>query len=546
MNLLERFAATLKRDDTHIIVDMQDYVEWQVGRHNAEFVIGEDDVEVRNYLLHLRIARATRKQLRQKVNSLQCFYDWAKREGLIEYNPFAEFDFTRPFLPREAIRRRQEILPDDPHEREMTRLRALNELAQHLNRAADMQSALDITLNTLVTMMELQTAWVFLLPELHTHIAAVPARPPHDFALTAACNLPPGLEQEDRRFLCQPGDCHCQGLLRQGRLTRAVNIVECTRMQDSARANGDNRGLFFHASVPIIIAGVPLGIINVATEEWQFFTAADLQLLSTVGSQVAIALERARLYDVARAQQQRLQRELEMAREVQASLLPDRMPSIRGFTLTAHWQSAREVAGDFYDVFQLPDNRLGLIIADVSDKGAPAALYMAMARSLIRTNAAQFSSAADVLKAVNYNLIEHAGSDMFVTVFYAILDTATGKLTYASAGHDPPLLRRASGDIEHLMPTGALLGILDELPMSDETVEMASGDLLLMYTDGVTDAMNVAEQHYGRDRLAQVLRQTPVAADEGLQYILADLATFTQSASQPDDITFMVLVNDED
>jgi sigma-B regulation protein RsbU (phosphoserine phosphatase) len=155
----------------------------------------------------------------------------------------------------------------------------------------------------------------------------------------------------------------------------------------AARCAGDTQGLLFHATVPLIVQDRPVGLINIATEQWEFLSSADLQFLSAAGSQVAIALERARLYDFAETRRIRLEQELEMARAVQKSLLPRQLPTIPGFTLVADWRPARLVAGDFYDVFSLPDGRWGLVIADVSGKGAPAALYMAMTLSLIRSEA---------------------------------------------------------------------------------------------------------------------------------------------------------------
>ena len=212
--------------------------------------------------------------------------------------------------------------------------------------------------------MNLQTAWMYVVPDIYYQFAATTDKLPHDFAFAAGYGLPPGLLRDDLCFLCQPPDCHCQELARLGRLRRAVNVVECTRLQDSARADGDNRGLFFHASTPLIASGRMLGIINVATDEWQVFTADDLNFLSMVGSQIAVTLEWAYLYDLAREQRARLERELEMAREVQASLLPGRLPDIPGFELAASWHSAREVAGDFYDVIPLSGGRWGLVIGD--------------------------------------------------------------------------------------------------------------------------------------------------------------------------------------
>lgn len=184
-------------------------------------------------------------------------------------------------------------------------------------------------LETLLSLMSLQTAWAFLLPSANSSLVTISVSASDRFALAAASGLPPGLEKYDRKFLKDPKLCHCQAFLLGGQTKRAVNVVECTRLLEAARDNGDNHGLLFHASVPIIASGQLLGIINVATHEWQFLTAADLQLLSAVGAQVAVALERAHLFDVTQAQRLRLERELKLAREVQDSLLPDALPGIQ-------------------------------------------------------------------------------------------------------------------------------------------------------------------------------------------------------------------------
>lgn len=297
MTLLDRFAASSFSPDADSLAAARGYVDWQASRRGGEFTPGvNDDVDIRTYLLELRIGGGTRKQLEKQVAALKLFYVWTVAENLIPSSPFDEFNFDRPLLGRDQIRRRQDVFADDPRGREIARLRALNRLAEDLNRSTDLQAALDITLSTLVEIMGLQTAWIFLWSEagLTKYIASAPA--PHDFALGAHCGLPPGLEQNNYYYLGEPPDCHCQYLLRHGLLTRAVNVVECTRLQDSAEADADNRGLLFHATVPLIVQGEPLGIINVATDEWQFLSAADLQLLSAVGAQASVAIERARLF----------------------------------------------------------------------------------------------------------------------------------------------------------------------------------------------------------------------------------------------------------
>ena len=545
MDLLERFAETLSTAEAETLRHVHDYVEWQAGRGGSFAPSADDDVDLRTYLLHLRTSGVGRKNQRERVAALRRFYDWAEAAGRLTGNPFDEFSVERPSLTREQIRRRKETFSGTAEEREIARLRALIQLAEQLNRSADMQATLAAALETLVALMSLQTAWVFLLPAAGSPLHSPITPPLHDFALAAACGLPPGLERDNCYYLCKPQDCHCQSLLRAGQLRRAVNIVECTRLLDSARANGDNRGLLFHASVPIIASGQPLGILNVATQEWQFLTAADLHLLSAIGAQVATALERARLYDLTHAHRLRLEGELQMAREVQASLLPEELPEIPGCSLAAEWRSAREMAGDFYDVFALPDGRWGIVMADVSDKGAPAAMYMAMTRSLIRASASSQASPAATLTEVNQRINAHSSCGMFVTVFYAALDAAAHTLVYANAGHNPPLLRRATGSIERLMCTGPLIGVFEELGLSETALTLAPGDTLAAYTDGVTDALNPQGEEYGLTRLSAALANAPASeATLQLAHLSSDLAAFIHDVPPCDDITLFILVHD--
>jgi serine phosphatase RsbU (regulator of sigma subunit) len=462
---------------------------------------------------------------------------------LVAGNPFDEFSVERPILTREQIRRRKEIFSGTAAEREIARLRTLNQLAEQLNRSSDTETTLAVTLESLVALMGLKTAWAFRIPSVEGLQRSSPASQSQDFVLAGACGLPPGLERDNRHYLCKPEYCHCQELLMAGHLRRAVNIVECTRLLQSASADGDNQGLLFHASVPIIAGDQPLGIINVATQEWQFLTGADLHLLSAIGSQVAIALERARLFDLTHAQRLRLARELEMARAVQASLLPERLPEIPDHSLAAEWRSAREMAGDFYDIFALPDGRWGIVVADVADKGAPAAMFMAMARSLIRASASSHTSPAETLKEVNERVMTHSTSDIFVTVFYAVLDPADHTLVYANAGQNPPLLRRVTGSIESLMPTGPALGLLEEPNLLDASLAFSPGEALTIYTDGITDALDLQGQEYGLERLRAAVGSAP-ASDAALHlaHLLDDLTRFTKDVTPFDDLTFFILV----
>ncbi len=546
MVLLERFASSLSRSDPALPA-LRGYYEWQAHRRAAVFIpSADDDVDLRAYLFDLRAKGADQAALEEHVAALKRFYRWAQTQGVIAHTPFDDYDFDRPFLTRAEIEERQETLPQDRHVREVHRLLALGQIAEVLNSSVDIRSALDSTLRTLLNVMNLRAGWVSMLAESHLRVLPVRDAPPHGFVLAASCGLPSGLEQDDCRFLRQPPACHCQHLLLGGRLTRAINVVECTRLRDSMRAAGDNQGLRFHASVPLISQGKPLGLVNVATAEWQFLTDADLHFLSAVSGQLVAALERAYFYEVAETRRIRLEEELQVAREVQAGLMPREMPDIPGFRVASAWHPAGEVAGDFYDIFPLAEGRWGIVIGDVTGKGTAAALYMAMVHSLILSGALRHRSPASVLLEVNQTLLWQSSSGILVTVFLAVLDPHKQTIQYANAGHNPPILRRASGATETLARTGAVLGALEELQLGESTTTLGSGDALVMYTDGVTEVWHPhpRNEEYGINRLTAAIAAAPRTVGELLAHIEADLNAFVEGAPQADDITFVVLAQD--
>jgi sigma-B regulation protein RsbU (phosphoserine phosphatase) len=254
-------------------------------------------------------------------------------------------------------------------------------------------------------------------------------------------------------------------------------------------------------------------------------------------------LDRAHLYEEANAQRQRMESELKMARALQVNLLPARLPVIPGFDLAASWHSAREVAGDFYDVFPLSDGRWGVLLGDVCDKGVPAAMYMVLARSLIRSGAQSTSSPAKLLVQVNRALIEQSPNDMFVSIFYGVIDPAKRTLTYSLAGQTPPFLERAvDQNIEHLSKGGPVIGILPKVHLSDTRLTFAPGDMLVAYTDGLTEAFNSHDEQFGEQRLAEVIQENKrKSAKKMLDDIEHRLHTFIGGAKQSDDITILVM-----
>jgi sigma-B regulation protein RsbU (phosphoserine phosphatase) len=242
-----------------------------------------------------------------------------------------------------------------------------------------------------------------------------------------------------------------------------------------------------------------------------------------------------------------MERELELARELQQSILPQRFPTLPGFALAAYSRPARQVAGDFYDVIPLGNGHAGLLIADVSDKGMPAALYMARAHSLIHAEAKRSHSPKRVLLNVHRQLLEMTRVDMFVTVFYAVLDSNRGTLRYARAGHDPPLLvRSGDGACSPLAAKGMLLGNWSKVTLEEAEAQLRPGDSLVLYTDGITDSNAPDGEFFGLDRLCEVVSAAgDVDAEELCHQILDQVARFQAGAAQHDDMALLVVKANE-
>ena len=308
-------------------------------------------------------------------------------------------------------------------------------------------------------------------------------------------------------------------------------------------------------AVPLVAHGIPAGLMLIQSTRKASFAPGATALLQTLAGYAAVAMQRAGLVEQLRlkiealeeaqegiAQKERLERELELAHQVQQSMLPRTFPVMPGLAFAAANAPARHVGGDFYDVIRLDDDRVALVIADVADKGMPAALYMALARSLILAEARQFDSPSVVLGNVNQLLLELGEQDMFVTVFYGVLDRRAGCLTYARAGHDRPFLIR-DGAARMLGGRGMALGLFDEhlFVLSDEYVNVCPGDRLVLYTDGLTDVVNANGDMLDRARLTDlVLRhahRTPAAFCAAL---FADLAKYQGRAAQFDDMAVVV------
>lgn len=591
------------------------------------------------------------------------------------------------------------------------KLTTLNRIGETLNQAVDVRSVLNDALADLVRLMGLETGWIFVKDP-----AAVDQDWGSGYVLAAHHNLPPALALENQHIW--HGGCACEEMSSNASLDRAYNEVQCTRLQ---HASGERRGLVMHASVPLSAGGQSLGILNVAAPDWSSFNAEALTLLTNVGQQIGIALERARLFDMLKDQRVKEQaallalsnqllsrldlddlmgflvdrvrqilqadacalllpengsdslefraasgwrgdpvaegrhmridehsgpglvmrtlrplqqedvtseldyerypawlqaegfrgstvvpliadghavgalavsnrqprmldadelrllrlmgnqaamaidtarlhrqevrakalvRELELGREIQLSLLPKETPVLSGWEFAAYYEPANEVGGDFYDYFELPGSgidplvpRLGIVIADVVGKGVPAALFMALSRTLIRSSALKVGEPLATMLRANELIRKDNPTGEFLTALHASLDPSNGRFIYVNAGHNPPLwLHALDGQVQELTEHGIVLGILEQIGLRACPIDLAPGDCVVLYTDGVTEAMNASRQLFGDEQLqAVVAGHSGGSAQEIVRAIVRAVHAFADGAPASDDVTLFVM-----
>ncbi len=295
--------------------------------------------------------------------------------------------------------------------------------------------------------------------------------------------------------------------------------------------------------MPLSIKGVVFGaLIAKETNILPAFHPKRLELIRGVAQQTTLAIQNERLKQEM-VGRERMEREFQLARQIQKAFLPETLPEHKDWQISRLWQTAREVGGDFYDIFETKDKRIALVIADVADKGMPAALYMTVTRTLIRATLQSSNSPGKVLARVNDLLESESRNGMFVTAFLALLDPKTGVLVYANAGHNLPLLiHTLPAKISSLEKDGIALGVLPQAEYKDKKITLELGETLLFYTDGVTEAFSAEGELFSEPRLVNALLNSPAAsADELLVSIDELIQEFRNGEPPSDDLTMIAL-----
>lgn len=304
--------------------------------------------------------------------------------------------------------------------------------------------------------------------------------------------------------------------------------------------DAEREGIRSGISVGLISKQKAIGTLHLYTAERRKFGEHETRLLLALANQAAVAIENAQLYEQSKAKQA-LDRELRVAASIQEQLLPHRPPKIEGFDMAALSIPCTQVGGDFYDFVPLGAEKLGIVIADVVGKGIPGALLMASARAGLRAHLESTAQPDEVVRRLNLNLCHDTRSGQFVSLFCSVLNYKRKHISYTNAGHNPPVLVR-HGEVKELDKGGLVLGAEESEIYEEDYVALTSGDVVVFFTDGVTEALDAKEELFGTERLLQAVRESSHAsAADILKRITNDIRGFTRGRPQSDDITLVVL-----
>ncbi len=422
-------------------------------------------------------------------------------------------------------------LYDLVQERRLHQQAALLEFSDRLLRQRDLDDLMGYLVDEVIQMLSAD-ACALLLPGKETDVL--------EFRASSGWRVDPGAE---RRRVPANGSTWSGLVMR----TQQPILAEDRREQDPDPYAPDwlqSEGFRGYAIVPLVAEDRSIGVLVVNQREPRMLQDEELSTLQLMANQAAIAIEKARLH-VEEVKAQTMERELEIGQQIQLSLLPKAPPAVPGWEFAAFYQAAREVGGDFYDFFSLPSQpeQQGLVIADVTGKGVPAALFMARAETMIRSTALTGLSPSAVLEKANDLMLDGRKAELFVTACYGLLGTDSGHLVYANAGHNRPLwLPAAEGECRELPAGGILLGAFQGISLEEGEIDVEPGDLLVFYTDGVTEAMNGEREFFGEERLRRVVdANAGASAQEVLENIVDAITIFGDGAPQSDDLTLFVI-----
>ena len=403
------------------------------------------------------------------------------------------------------------------------KLRMLHDITKKISRSLDLQEVLNLVMDTLDSLIPYDAAGIFVLQcigdECEFKSEAVRG---YDIDELSDLHLKLG-----------------EGFIGSVALS-ATPIISPDVRNDPVYINARDKTRS-EMVAPIISNDEVIGVFDLESDQFNAYSEDDLEVLMMLASQVAIIIEKVMLHEQL-IEKKRLEGQLEVARQVQLELLPAHDPEIAGYDISAYNFPTEEVSGDYYDWVKIFDDQIGIVIADVAGKGVPAAILMAFLRASLRA-ASHIGYATHISMAkVNFLLWESIERNQFVTAFYGILDSLNGTMAYSNAGHNPPLLLNAAGKSRFLDKGEQPLGMFRETRYHEYYLEFEPGDVLVLYTDGATEASSPSGEEFGRERLAQAVKENyHKPAREMIASLQLAVLEWTDNAGANDDVTFFII-----
>src|SRR5215510_5776942 len=411
------------------------------------------------------------------------------------------------------------------------KLRMLLDITKKISRSLDLDEVLHLVMDTLDSLIPYDAAGIFVLQCLDPELV-----PEGEEPCTFKSEAVRGYDIDEL------SDLHLklgEGFIGSVALSGEPIISHDVR-QDPVYVNARDRTRS-EMVAPIISNDEVIGVFDLESDELNAYSDTDLEVLTLLASQVAIIIEKVELHEQL-IEKKRLQGQLEVARQVQLELLPANDPLLPGFDISAYNFTTEEVSGDYYDWVRIYEDQIGLVIADVAGKGVPASLLMAFLRASLR-GATHIGYATHISMAkVNYLLWESIERNQFVTAFYGILDAQKGTLAYSNAGHNPPLLLNAAGKTKFIEKGEQPLGMFRDTRYHEYYLAFEPGDVLVLYTDGATEATNPSGEEFGQERLAQAVEKAyDRPARELIASLQMEILEWTNNVGSHDDVTFFVI-----
>ena len=412
-----------------------------------------------------------------------------------------------------------------------TKYKLLSEINQRLSGTLDLDLILEELLDSVASVIRFDAGGIFILND---DLITVHGQSPRQVIASIVWRGYPAHPAAEDPMLT-----HGHGIV--GHVIRTGRHVVAPDIRLDPRYVPGRENTLSEIAVPILVSGRTVGALNLESNELATYDESDADTLRFFADAATVSIDKAILHRRL-MEQEKLEEQMRLARIVQTRLLPMHSPDVPGYDVAGICVPAFDIGGDYYDFIDLPEDRLGLAIADVSGEGIPAAMIMTAFRALLRTHARRVDRPNCVADLLNQLLPDFTGHIDFVTAFYGVLDPATGAFSYVNCGHNPPFIIHQNGEVQYLSDGGPLLSILDEVVYESGEVELDAGGTLILYTDGIVELFDDTYQEYGLDRLlATALRNRTASAEDLVDRILTDARDYSQRYAFSDDLTLLVV-----